>query len=149
MVIIADERHMREALSCYRNQEEVISALRPHVGEQLRILHYVFPHGSGVQYGLEGIDVLVWEECLIDWTIQPGHPASCAANEIYNATVETIDGEQFVMIRDKKGRLFSQSWHPEPQVVAEDLNQIATVRVKPAFEHRFGFGGDYFRIRPS
>jgi len=147
--MIANEAQMRAALQNYRNREEVIAALRPHVGERIRIVGYGFPHGSGVRYDLQGIDQPVWEECLIDWSIDPDDPPYLAAIQCYEIGIESHDGERYVTIRDKSGKLYSKTWHTNPEHAVEQLTAIAKMRTRIAFESRFGFTADYNNERPT
>ena len=147
--MIADEDRMRTKLAKYRNRDEVIEALRPFIGERIRIVGYSFPHGSGVLYELQGIEQHVWGECLIDWSVAPGDPSYGAASEFYDIQIERDGEEDFVTVRDKAGRLFSKTWHAEPRFMIEEMSEIASARTRPAFEHRYGFSGDHMGTRPT
>ena len=83
LVQIAGEARLNSALKRYQNGPEMLERLRAEVGRKFRVCGWSFPHGGGVLYQLEGLDGDVWEECLIDWTIQSDNPGYILASEIY------------------------------------------------------------------
>jgi hypothetical protein len=140
---VADEPTMREGVAKYRNGEEVLAILRPHIGKNVKILSRSFPHIAGVLYELKGIEGEVWEECLVDTFVRPGDKDYGAGSEFYEVGVESDEGEKFVCIRDKQGRLFLKVWEAFPEAEAERIRALAQMRNKGAFEGMIGLCGDW------
>lgn len=141
--IVAEEATMRESLAKYRNGDEVLAILRPHIGKRVKILDRSFPHIAGVLYELRGIEGEVWRECLVDMSLRLGDRDCVAGSEFYEVGVESDEGEKFVCIRDKEGRLFMKVWEAFPEEEAEKVRALARMRSKGAFEGMIGLCGDW------
>jgi len=152
IVLIADEDQIRRDLATYRNAGDVIEVLRPFFGDRLIVRGYGFPQGSGILYYLEDTNLNalvspVWEECLRDVQISESDPSFCRASDYYDIRMERIEGTYFVVIRDRDGRLFSQTWHVDPKHTMNIYRETARIRCRIAFEHRLCFNGDHISQR--
>ncbi len=136
-VEIASEAQVQEALVGWRSSEEKVAELKGQFGKRYQVSGYYFPHGSGVMYGLEGLNTAVWEGCLVDWRIRPGDPNWCAASEVFTIAVEEVNSRRYVVIRTLSGVVARQSYHADPDTVAKDFEEIAKMRVISAFQRMF------------
>lgn len=146
-VQIANHQHLKAALALYRNGPAILEELAPKIGERVRIVGYSFPHGAGVLYELSGVNIEVWQECLVDWTIREDDESGVRASTIYNARSITEAAETFVVIEDKMGTVFAKLWRANPANIVSEITEIASLRSRVAFEARFHFDGDYTNKR--
>lgn len=146
-VIIADKQHLQSVLALYRNGSAILEELIPRIGERLRIVGCSFPHGAGVLYKLSGVNLEVWQECLIDSAICDDDESRLRASSIYNVRSITDEGEAFVVIEDKSGRTFARLRRLNHTYAVSDITEIAALRSRIAFEIRFNFDGDYANTR--
>ena len=146
-VIVADKQHLQNVLARYRNGSAILEELIPHIGERLRIVSCSFPHGAGVLYKLSGVNMEVWQECLIDSAICDDDGARLRASAIYKVRSITEAGETFVVIEDKGGRAFAKLRRLNHTYAVSDIAEIASLRSRIAFEIRFNFDGDYANTR--
>lgn len=142
-VQIADEEHLRSVLALYRNGAALLEKLLPRIGERVQIVGCSFPHGAGVLYNLSGIDLEVWQECLIDWAIREDDESGVRASNIYSARAITQTSEAFVVIEDSSGRVFAKFRRVNAANAVTEIAEVASLRSRAAFEARFHFEGDY------
>ncbi len=142
-VLIAEKQHLQSVLALYRNGSAILEELTPRIGERLRIVDYSFPHGGGVRYKLSGVNLDVWQECLLDSEICEDDESRLRASRIYNVRSLTEEGETFVVIENKIGHTFAQLRRLNHTYAVADIAEIASLRSRIAFEIRFNFEGDY------
>src|SRR5690606_7154292 len=105
--------------------------------------------GTGVLYQLKDLAGAVWEECLIDISIDEGDETYVVASEIYEVRSEVCNGECFIVIQDKNGRLFCKlrrTSAESAEIGVLEIQRIAAKRSRIVFEMRFGFEGETLPI---
>lgn len=118
-----------------------------HAGELVRIKAISYFHLGTVLYEFDEIGGHWLEAALIDPCFDSDaartHPIYIPAHEIYSAHTDTTSGPGLVHIKDESGTIYCSMHRLDVKRGASDINEVARIRARAAFEHRYNFEGMY------
>jgi hypothetical protein len=143
-VKVAADNGLPARIAKYRNAQEVLARVQPHIGQRLTVTSCSFPHGAGVLYTLEKINGYVWQECLEDYFLdEDGDPGNQRASSVYKISASEEEEDGLIQITDNDGRVFCKLRRSHTPTAIEEITAIAQIRSRSGFENRFNFHGDY------
>ena len=123
------------------------AGIAQYAGVRARIRSIGCFHGGLMLYEFDGIPGHWIEPTFRDLSFDPPTldppPIYRPACETYIASTNVASGPGWVMICDHSDRLFRQSHHTDAVETAASINEVARIRARSSFEHRYGFDGIY------